>query len=80
MYRVTLSLSYDNLFLNTVCGGDHALAKRRVEKIISLAQTYFLDSDSLGTKITLVIEEIKHANHELMLRTSGISCNSDCTL
>ena len=77
---VTLSLNYDNLFLNEVCEGDHEKAKRRVEKIISLAQTYFLDSETLGTKITLDMKEIKHANQELKLRESGVACNTRCIM
>ena len=77
--RVTLSLSYDNLFLNDVCGGNHAMAKGRVEKIIKLAQGYFLDSATLGTKITLEIKEIKHTNHEFRLREK-LACNPDCML
>jgi hypothetical protein len=80
VFRVTLALAYDNLFLNNVCGGDHAVAKTRVEKIISLAQTYFLYSATLGTKITLVVKEIKHTNHELKLRSSGVTCDKRCQM
>lgn len=77
---MTLSLSYDNLFLNNVCGGNHATAKSRVEKIVSLAQTYFLDSTTLGTQITLDVKEIKHTNGEFKLRNSGVTCNTGCQL
>ena len=50
--------SYDDLFLNEVCGGDHDLAKSRVEKIVSLAQAYYMDETTLGTKVYFDIKEI----------------------
>lgn len=79
-FKVTLALSYDNLFLNNVCGGKHATAKQRVEKIVNLAQTYFLDSATLGTKITLEVKEIKHTNNEFKLRSGGVACDANCML
>ena len=78
--RVTLSLRYDNLFLNGVCEGDHDKAKQRVEKIANLAQVYFHDSASLGTKITFDIKDINHTNHELRLRDENVSCDAICMM
>ena len=82
VFRVTLALRYDNLFLENVCGRNHALAKTRVGKIIDLAQTYFLDSATLGTKITLKVKEIEHTDNVLKLRNPGVhvTCPTSCML
>ena len=74
-----MSIKYDNLFLNEVCGGDHELAKSRVEKIVSLAQGYYLDSNTLGTKVYLSIQAIEHVEAELRLRAGGW-CDKACIL
>ena len=79
-FSVSLSLSYDNLFVNGVCEGDHTKAKLRAEKIVNLAQVYFHDSESLGTNITLDIKEIEYTDHELRLREENVECDSMCTL
>ena len=73
-------MAYDNLFLKTVCAGEHAKAKSRVEKIVQLAQTYFDMSATLGTKINLKVKEIVHTNNEFKLRNSGVTCNTGCQL
>ena len=69
---MTLSISYDNNFLNEVCGKDHKVAKSRAKAIVLLAQTYFKMSATLGTTITLKIKEIKHIDNKLRLRQSSI--------
>ena len=79
-FELTLALAYDNLFLNNVCGGDHSKAKSRVKAVVALAQTYFLDSATLGTKITLNAKEIAHTNNALRLRVNSNTCNIQCTM
>ena len=83
LFRITMSVKYDNLFLYEVCGGDHDLAKSRVEKIVALAQAYYLDVETLGTKVYLSIEEIGHVNAELKLTKWGewpSFCDTGCIL
>ena len=82
-YRVTMSVSYDDLFLNEVCGGDHNLAKSRVEKIVSLAQAYYMDETTLGTKVYFDVKEIDHVPYQLKLSKYGDGlppCNTGCVL
>lgn len=71
-FGVTLAIGYDNNFLKEVGGGDKTKAKKRVKEVVALAQTYFLMSATLGTKITLKVKEIKHVNAALILRQSTI--------
>lgn len=80
IFRVTLSLSYDNFFLNEVCGGDHGKAKQRAAKIVELAQCHFRDFKGLGSSITLVVIEVKYINDELKLREKDVACNATCIL
>ena len=58
---------YDNNFLNNVCSKDKNTAKKRVQKVVDLAQAYFKLSKALGTVITLKVEEIAHINDVLKL-------------
>ena len=69
---MTLSIKYDNNFLNQVCGKDKSVAKKRVAKVVELAQAYFKMSATLGTTIYLNIKEIAHINDGLRLRQSSI--------
>jgi len=82
-FTVTMSVSYDDLFLNEVCGGDHDLAKSRVEKIVSLAQAYYMDETTLGTKVYFSVKEIGHVPYQLKLSKYGDGwppCNTGCVL
>ena len=80
-----MSVKYDDLFLNEVCGGDHDLAKSRVEKIVALAQGYYMDESVLETKVYFSVKEIGHAGNGVQLRLSKYGsyynpCNTGCVL
>merc|ERR1711981_478581 len=71
-FNMTLSIKYDNNFLKNVCGSDKTVAKKRVVKIVQLAQAYFKLSAALGTTIYLNIKEVAHINDALRLRQSSV--------
>merc|ERR1711981_748543 len=66
-FNVTLSIMYDNNFLNNVCSKDKNTAKKRVQKVVDLAQTYFKISKALGAVIYLNVKQIAHINDVLKL-------------
>ena len=79
-FRLTISVQYDNLFLQNVAGGSHPQAKRRVSEIVDLAKPYFQNpKGSLGYDINLNLKEIKHIDNEFRLRTF-VACDGECKL
>ena len=65
-FRLKLSIRYDNLFLQSVAGGNHNTAKNKVMSVINLARPIFKWS-SLGTKFTLEIVDIEHIDTQVIL-------------
>ena len=68
-FRLTLSIRYDSLFLENVCGGDHDCAKNYVYVIVALASTYYQAPDALGTRVFFNIKEIDYVDAKLRLRS-----------
>lgn len=64
--RITLSIRYDNLFLQNVAGGSHATAKTKVHSVVNLARPYFKWA-SLGNEVSLKILDIAYVNENLQL-------------
>ena len=64
--RITLSIRYDNLFLQNVAGGDHAKAKTKVHSVVNLARPYFKWA-SLGNEVSLKILDIAYVKQNLQL-------------
>ena len=65
LFRLRLSLHYDDLFLNHVANGNHSIAKHRIHEIVSLAGPIFqAKSWKLNHKIELVEKEISWVQGE----------------
>ena len=64
--RVTLSIRYDNYFLQNVAGGSHATAKTKVHSVVNLARPYFKWA-SLGNEVSLKILDIGYVDEYLRL-------------
>ena len=80
---MTLSIKYDNRFLNNVCNGKTNVAYWRVRDIVTMAETYFKMEKKLGTKVTFDIVEIGHVNEDLSLYElcKGCpGCDADCKM
>ena len=67
-FRLTLSLRYDRLFLENVCGGDHECAVNNVYVIVTLANTFYQAPDALGTRVFFNVKEIDYVDAKLRLR------------
>ena len=77
---LTLSLTYDSLFLKNVCDGDHECAVSKIDTIVTIAETYYQAPDKLGTKIDLIIKEINYTDTELRLEFCCVPCAYACAM
>ena len=66
--RLTLSIRYDSLFLENLCGGDHECAVNNVYVIVTLANTFYQAPDALGTRVFFNVKEIDYVDAKLRLR------------
>ena len=70
--RLTLSIRYDSLFLENLCGGDHECAVNNVYVIVTLANTFYQTPDQLGTRVFFDIKEIDYVDAKLRLRSDTV--------
>jgi len=69
---LTLSIRYDTLFLENLCGGDHECAVNNVYVIVSLANTFYQTPDALGTRVFFNVKEIDYFDAKLRLRSGTV--------
>ena len=68
-FHVSLSLHYDNFFLQCAGKGNHQRAKNKIHQIVNRASSMFGSPMwQLGHKISLRVKEISHVNENLQLR------------
>ena len=70
--RLTLSIRYDSLFLENLCGGDHECAVNNVYVIVTLANTFYQTPDQLGTRVLFDVKEIDYVDAKLRLRSDTV--------
>ena len=71
-FRITLSIRYDSLFLENLCGGDHDCAVNNVYVIVTLANTFYQAPEVLGTRVFFNVKEISYVDAKLRLRSDTV--------